>query len=91
MNATSDSRRQFLRHVIATLAYRGSKVLSDAPDNFPSFLAGVTTRTPSQILAHVSDLLDWALSQAAGNERWNDATPLPWEQEVARFYTALNA
>jgi hypothetical protein len=91
MNATSDSRRQLLRHAIATLAYRGSKVLSDAPQNFPSFLAGATTRTPSQILAHVSDLLDWALSQATGNERWNDATPLPWEQEVARFYTALNA
>jgi hypothetical protein len=91
MNATSDSRRQFLRHAIATLAYRGSKVLSDAPDNFPSFLAGATTRTPSQILAHVGDLLDWALSQATGNERWNDTTPLPWEQEVARFYTALNA
>lgn len=91
MNTTTDATRQFLRHAIATLAYRGSKILSDAPETFPSYLAGATTRTPSQILAHVGDLLDWALSQAKGDERWNDATPLPWDQEVARFYAALNA
>lgn len=91
MNETTDPTRQFLRHTVATLAYRGGKVLRDAPDNYPSFRAGETTRTPSQILAHVGDLLDWALSQATGNERWNDATPLPWEQEVERFYNALNA
>jgi hypothetical protein len=91
MNARTDLKREFLRHPVATLAYRGGKVLRDAPDNFPSFRAGETTRTPSQILAHVGDLLDWALSLATGNEKWNDAMPLPWEQEVARFYGALNA
>lgn len=91
MNATPDPKREFLRHAVATLAYRGGKVLRDVPDGFASFRAGETTRTPSQILAHVGDLLDWALSLATGNEKWNDATPLPWEQEVARFYGALNA
>lgn len=91
MNATADSPRQFLRHAIATLAYRGGKILRDAPGNFASFRAGETTRTPSQILAHIGDLLDWALSQAAGSEKWNDAIPLPWDQEVARFYDALHA
>jgi len=90
MNATTDVKRAFLRHAVATLAYRGGKVVRDAPDNFPSFRVGETTRTPSQILSHVGDLLDWALSLATGNEKWNDATPLPWEQEVARFYSALN-
>jgi hypothetical protein len=91
MNTTTDPTRQFLRHTVATLAYRGSKVLFSVPDDFPSFRVGATTRTPSQILAHVGDLLDWALAQASGNERWNDATPLPWDQEVTRFYAALNA
>ena len=91
MKTGTDPKREFLRHAVATLAYRGGKVLRDAPDGFSSFHAGDTTRTPSEILAHIGDLLDWALSQATGNERWTDATPLPWTQEVARFYGALNA
>jgi hypothetical protein len=91
VNTEADPKREFLRYTVATLAYRGSKVLRDSADNFASFRAGETTRTPSQILAHIGDLLDWALSQATGNERWNDATPLPWEQEVSRFYDALKA
>ena len=91
MNATTDPKREFLRHTVATLAYRGSKILRDAPDTFASFRVGETARTPVQILAHIGDLLDWALSMATGNEEWNDATPLPWDQEVKRFYDALNA
>lgn len=91
MSAPSDPTRQFLRHTIATLAYRGGKVLRDAPPTFATFQVGDTTRTPIQILAHVGDLFDWALSQAMGSERWNDAVPLPWEQEVARFHSGLSA
>lgn len=90
MNAMTDPKRDFLRHAVATLAYRGGKVLRDVPDDFASFRAGETTRTPSQILAHVGDLLDWAVSLATGKEEWHDATPLLWGQEVARFYDALN-
>jgi hypothetical protein len=90
VSATTDPKREFLRHAVATLAYRGGKVLRDVPDNFASFRVGETTRTPSQILAHVGDLLDWAVSLATGKEEWHDATPLPWREEVARFYDALN-
>jgi hypothetical protein len=90
VSAKTDPKREFLRHAVATLAYRGGKVLRDVPDSFASFRVGETTRTPSQILAHVGDLLDWAVSLATGKEEWHDATPLPWGQEVARFYDALN-
>ncbi|MGH7600402.1 MAG: hypothetical protein ACREOI_28955 [bacterium] len=34
-------------------------------------------------------MLDWALSLAEVEQKWNDSTPLPWEQEVARFFEAL--
>jgi hypothetical protein len=91
MNGASDPSRQFLRHTLATLAYRGGKVLRGAPEDFASFRAGETTRTPSQVLAHIGDLLDWALSQATGHEQWNDAMPLPWEQEVERFHDRARA
>ena len=90
MTVKTDAKREFLRHAVATLAYRAGKVLRDVPDNFATFRVGETTRTPVQILAHVGDLLDWAASLAAGKEEWHDATPLPWGQEVARFYDGLS-
>ncbi len=54
-------KRELLRHTLATLAYRGGKAISLAPDHFAAFRAYETTRTPAEILAHVGDLLDWAL------------------------------
>jgi hypothetical protein len=42
-----------------------------------------------RILAHVSDLLDWALSMARGQQRWQDSEPLVWDLEVARFFSTL--
>src|SRR5574341_441139 len=83
------AKRAMLRHTVATLAYRGGKAVTNAPEGFATFAAGETTRTPAQILAHIGDLLDWALWQAKGKYIWRDATPLPWEEEVARFFAAL--
>ncbi len=85
----ADSRRQFLRHTIATLAYRGGKALRDVPPSFASFHVDGKSRTPVQILAHIGDLLDWALSLAEGEHRWHDSTPRPWDQEVRRFFDVL--
>ena len=87
----SDPKREMLRHTIATLAYRGAKAVRDAPDSFAHFQASETTRTPAQILAHIGDLLDWALSIAKDAETWHNSTPLPWNQESERFHTALTS
>jgi hypothetical protein len=87
----SDTKREMLRHTVATLAYRGAKAVRGAPETFASFHASETTRTPAQILAHVGDLLDWALSIAKGDEAWNNSEPLPWDEEVARFHQALES
>ncbi len=89
MTPTSDPARQLLRHTLATVAYRGGKALRGAPDHFASFHIGDKTRTPAQILAHMGDLFDWALSIAKGQQTWHDSTPLPWDAEVARFFSAL--
>ena len=85
----SDTKREMLRHTVATLAYRGAKAVRGAGDSFASFKVSETTRTPAQILAHIGDLLDWALSIAKGAETWNNSEPLPWAQEVKRFHAAL--
>src|SRR6266446_10602880 len=86
-----DTKREMLRHTVATLAYRGAKALRGAPDSFASCQASETTRTPAQILAHIGDLLDWGLSIAKGAEAWNNSEPLAWNQEVARFHRALES
>ncbi len=83
--------RVLLRHTLATLAYRSGKTLRDAPAEFATFKAGPSTRTPVEVLAHMGDLLDWALWMAQGVQRWNDSPPLPWEREVERYFAALAA
>jgi len=83
--------RDYLRHAIATLAYRGSKVLREPPEDFGAFRIGDSSRTPAQILAHVCDLLDWAASLLNGKEAWRDSTPASWKDDVARFFQALRA
>jgi hypothetical protein len=85
------NERDMLRHTVATLAYRGGKVLRDAPPGFESFAGGPGTRTPGQILAHIGDLLDWALQMARGQHVWKDGDALPWPEGTARFFAGLEA
>jgi hypothetical protein len=89
MTTSSDPARQLLRHTVATVAYRGGKALRGSPDHFASFHIGDKTRTPAQILAHMGDLFDWALSIAQGQQTWHDSTPLPWNAEIGRFFAAV--
>jgi hypothetical protein len=84
-----DGKRELLRHTVATVAYRGGKTLRDAPEGFASFRVGESTRTPAEVLAHVGDLFEWALSLAEGAQRWHDSTPRTWEGEVDRFFETL--
>jgi hypothetical protein len=84
-----DPKREMLRHTVATLAYRGGKAVREAPESFADFRASETTRTPAAILAHICDLLDWALSMAKGRETWRGSDPQPWAQDVERFHAGL--
>jgi hypothetical protein len=86
-----DRKREMLRHTVATLAYRGAKSLRGAPDSFAALKASDSTRTPAQILAHIGDLMEWALSIASGKETWHDSKPLAWKDEVDRFHTTLQS
>ena len=83
------ARLALLRHTLATLAYRGGKAVRGAPDSFGAFHLAATSRTPVQILAHIGDLLDWALSLARGAEAWHESPPRAWPDEVSRFFDAL--
>jgi hypothetical protein len=90
-NTGLDVKRELLRHTLATLAYRGGKAISNAPHHFAAFRAYESTRTPAEILAHISDLLDWALRAVQGEQIYKRSSPLPWEAESTRFFAALKA
>jgi hypothetical protein len=81
--------RHLLRHTLATIAYRASRVVLDPPAGYADFHAGSTTRTPRQIVAHIGDLMDWGLSHVQGGHAWHMSVPLPWADEVSRMFTAI--
>ena len=85
----SEPARQFLRHTLATLAYRTAKAVRNAPADFATRKFGESTRTPEQVLAHMGDLMDWAFSMASGAPAWKDSVPLDWEAECARFFATV--
>ena len=84
-----DQTRELLRHTLAALAYRAARAFEAAPESFATFSG--CGRQPIQILAHMGDLFDWALSAVQGRERWHNSTPLTWPDEEARFFAALKA
>jgi hypothetical protein len=91
MAPAQENRNAMLRHTLATLAYRGRKALDGAPANFGGFRAAPKTRTPAEILAHICDLLDWALGLAGGTHVWHDSAPREWDADIARFFAGLAA
>jgi hypothetical protein len=81
--------RDFLRHTLSTLAYRGGKAIRNAGPNFSDYGAPETSRPPVKILAHIGDLMEWALAMSEGRRDWSDSLPLEWEKEGERFFAAL--
>ena len=84
-----DLKREVLRHMVATVAYRGGIAVVDAPESFAGFRAHETTRTPVEILAHIGDLLEGSLYLLKGEMVFLTSTPLPWKEEVTRFFSAV--
>jgi hypothetical protein len=86
-----ESAKDLFRHTLATLAYRGGKAFRGVPDNFSDFRPSPAGRTAGQILAHIGDLLDWALIMAKEKHVWRESAPQTWQQDTERFFTALRA
>ena len=89
MSQTRYEKTISLRHGLATLAYRAGKVLRNAPAGFLDFRPGAESRSAGEILAHLTELMDWALTQACGEERWRSTQSTSWESDARRFFAAL--
>ena len=86
-----DEKTVLLRHALATLAYRGGKALRGAPPEFAGFRAGAQTRNPGEILAHLGDLLEWAVTLADGHQKYQESAVVVWNEGVDRFFATLDA
>ncbi len=86
---STDDRREFLRHTVATLAYRGGKVIRDAPEGFSTVRACESCRSAGEILHHVGDLLEWAFWLAKGERGARGVAEQPWNADVERFFERL--
>jgi hypothetical protein len=80
-----------VRHLVATLAYRASKVLRDAPPEFTGMAVAPGLRTPVQIAGHLGDLTAWAVTLARGEYTWAPGGGPDFEVEVERFFAGLAA
>lgn len=91
-----DAARDLTRHAVATLAYRGARILHGAPPSFGEVRAGdpaAGTRSAVEILAHVNDLLGWTARILDGAPDWRtawQAVPAEgWDDECRRFHERL--
>lgn len=83
--------RMILRHLLATIAYRAGKAIRGAPDVFGQYRQTPDSPSSAEIVAHMGDLMEWVLRLLRGEWTFTRATPLPWDQERARFYRTLKA
>ena len=83
-----DVEREFLRHFLAGLAYRTQKALRGAPAEFAEFAAGEQTRTPKELVRHMTSVLGYARTFFTGGSYRPE--PLPsMSEEIARFHEVL--
>jgi len=87
---SSPDETAFLRHTLATLAYRAEKVLRDVPSHFATHKLGETTRTPLELVGHLGDLIEWALALSDGHWTWKADSVGNWNGDVDRFFASLS-
>ena len=76
-----------LRHMVATVAYRGGIAVAGAPEGFALFHVSEEVRTPGEILAHIGDLLEGSIHLLKGELVYLTSSPLEWDEEVSRFFS----
>lgn len=80
--------RHLLRHFLAALAYRTQKALRGAPNGFGDYRAAPTSRSPAELLWHMSGLMGYARTFFHGGSYAPPALPT-LQDEVARFHEQL--
>jgi hypothetical protein len=82
--------RQLLQHFLAALAYRTQKALRGAPEGFADFRASPTSRTPFELVWHMTGLMGYARTMFHGGD-FEPPRLGSLDEEVARFHETLDA
>lgn len=82
--------RQLLQHFLGALAYRTQKALRGAPESFADFRIGPTTRTPFELVWHMTGVIGYARTFFHGG--YFEPPRLPaFADEIARFHETVAA
>jgi len=83
-----NEKSELLQHFLAALAYRTQKALRGAPSEFAHFSAGNQTRTPMDLVRHMTSVLGYARTFFIGGSYRPE--PLPsLDDEIERFHSTL--
>ena len=83
-----DRNQALLRHFLAAIAYRTAKALRDAPPGYDAFAAGRQSRTPRQLVRHMSGVINYAIGLITERrEVLTDAAT--YTAEMERFFALL--
>jgi hypothetical protein len=85
---TTDQKRALLVHFLAVLAYRTQKALRGAPPEFELFEAGNQVRSPTELVRHMTRVLDYARTCFAGGT-YRHMPPGTLTDETLRFHAVL--
>ena len=85
-----DPKRELLRHLVATIRFRGNVAIRETPETFAGFELADDVRTPAEILAHIGDLFEGSALLLKGEMRMLNSAPLPWNEEIERFFAAAS-
>jgi len=81
--------RKLLQHFLAALAYRTQKALRGAPPGYSDYRAEINTRTPHELMWHMTGLMGYARTMLRGGTSEPPWLPV-FSDEVARFHSLLH-
>jgi len=82
-------KRKMLRHFLASIAYRATKAIKNAPETYPNLHIGKGVRTPLRILHHITGVLTYAHSFFEHYDT-TYCEIRSWNAEVDAFYNILS-
>lgn len=88
MPTTFSPERGLLRHYLAALVYRTQKAVRGAPATFGTFQAGQQTRSPQDLVRHMTSVLGYACTFFVGGTYRAELLPT-MEDEMARFHAIV--
>jgi hypothetical protein len=80
--------RLLLQHFLAALAYRTQKALRGAPESFADFRVGPTSRTPKELIWHMTGVVGYARTMLHGGRFTPPELPT-FGAEIERFHETL--